>query len=176
MCKYDIYLQPITIDDTDNIVRWRNKESVRQYFIYQEEFTREGHLKWMETKVQTGEVAQFMIVEKATDRAVGSVFLRDIDRAHRKAEYGIFIGEDDARGKGYGSMAAELMLDYAFHELKLHRVYLRAFADNERAIASYQKAGFQIEGLLVDDVYVRDTFRNIVWMAAINPDDTYEKR
>lgn len=36
MCEYDVYLRPMTIDDTDDIVRWRNRESVRQYFVYQE--------------------------------------------------------------------------------------------------------------------------------------------
>ena len=171
MPEHDIYLRPITIKDTDNIVRWRNSESVKQFFIYQGEFTREGHIKWMDTKVKTGNVIQFMIIEKSTHRSVGSVYLRDIDRAYKKAEFGIFIGEDDARGKGYGSSAAKLMLEYAFSEEKLHRIYLRAFADNERAIASYKKVGFELEGMLVDDVYVRGQYRTIAWMAAINPND-----
>lgn len=169
--KGEIYLRPIEVDDTDDIVKWRNSESVKQFFIYQGEFTREGHLNWLETKVKTGEVIQFMIVLKESNKAIGSVFLRDVDMQNKKAEYGVFIGDESARGKGYGSDAARLILRHAFQEAGLHRVYLRAFADNERAIASYEKVGFKKEGLLIDDVFVRGSYRNIVWMAITNPED-----
>lgn len=166
--NYDIYLRPIAVEDTDDIVRWRNSEGVRKYFIYQADFTREGHLKWLETKVKTGEVIQFMIIEKKSEKAIGSVFLRDVDRDFNKAEYGIFIGEEAEKGRGYGTQAAQLMIKYAFEQEKLHRLYLRVFADNERAIASYKKAGFVFEGLFRDDVFVRGEYRDIVWMAIVN--------
>jgi UDP-4-amino-4,6-dideoxy-N-acetyl-beta-L-altrosamine N-acetyltransferase len=167
----DIYLRPINIDDTENIVRWRNYENVKKYFIYQDTFTKEGHIKWIETKVKTGEVIQFMIIEKKNDRPIGSVYLKNIDRICRKAEFGIFLGEDDVSGKGYGYCAAKMILEYAFHKEKFHKIYLRVLADNERAIASYKKAGFEPEGKSVDDVFIKNEFRTIVWMAAFNPDE-----
>lgn len=164
-----IYLRPMTGEDTDYIVTWRNSESVRRNFIYQAAFTREGHENWIRTMVETGKVVQMMICERKTDQPVGSVYIRDIDRQHNKAEYGIFIGEAAARGRGIGTAAAKLMLRYCFEEEKLHRVYLRAFAENRQAIRSYEKAGFAQEGLLRDDVCIDGVYRDIVWMAAINP-------
>ena len=140
-----ILLRPMTEEDTENIVRWRNEAFVRKNFIYQKPFTAEGHKQWTETMVDTGRVIQFIIctMEK---KPVGSVYLRDIDRVHNKAEYGIFIGEEEALSKGYGSEAAELMIRYAFEELHLHKLYLRVLAGNERARKSYEKAGFVQEG------------------------------
>ena len=44
-----VYLRPITIEDTDRIVTWRNSDAVRPYFIYQKPFTKEGHLYWLHT-------------------------------------------------------------------------------------------------------------------------------
>lgn len=164
----DIYLRPITQQDTDDIIRWRNSDAVRTNFIYQEPFTRQSHLKWMETMVKTGKVVQMVICLKEGDKPVGSVYIRDIDYHHRKGEYGIFIGEEEARGKGVGTAAAKLMIQYAFEELHLHRLFLRAFADNLRAIASYEKAGFVKEAYLRDDVLIGDNFRDIVLMAVIN--------
>lgn len=76
---------------------------------------------------------------KDGDVPVGSVYIRDIDTTHHKGEYGIFIGEAEARGKGIGTRAAKLMTAYAFRELSLHRLFLRVFADNVRAIRSYEK-------------------------------------
>lgn len=162
-----IYLRLMNREDTDLVVAWRNSDSVRKNFIYQTLFTRESHENWIRTMVETGKVVQMIICSLGTDRPLGSVYIRDIDRQHRKAEYGIFIGEAAARGRGVGTAAARLMLRYCFEEEGLHRVYLRAFADNVQAIRSYEKAGFVREGLLRDDVCVGGRYRDIVWMAAI---------
>lgn len=166
-----VYLRPMTEEDTDLIVAWRNQEEVRRNFIYQGLFTREGHLDWIHNMVETGKVVQMIICETETDRAVGSVYLRDISQQHRKAEYGIFIGGDGARGKGYGTQAAQLMIRYAFTELKLHRLFLRAFAENRQAIRSYEKAGFVQEAYLHDDVCIEGEYRDIVLMGIINPEE-----
>ena len=165
--KAGIYLRPITYDDTELVVKWRNSDAVRNNFIYQERLTHEDHENWMRTKVETGKVVQTIICDLKTDRPLGSVYIRDIDRQHQKAEYGIFIGEEDARGRGIGTAAAKLMLQYCFAEEGLHRVYLRALAENAQAIGSYEKAGFVKEGLLRHDGCINGVYRDIVWMAAV---------
>ena len=162
-----IYLRLMTREDTDFIVAWRNSDGVRRNFIYQAPFTRESHENWIKTMVETGKVVQMMICSLETDRPLGSVYIRDIDRRHNKAEYGIFIGEPRARGRGVGTAAARLMLRYCFEEEGPPRVFLRAFAENTQAIRSYEKAGFVREGLLRDDVCIEGQYRDIVWMAAV---------
>ena len=165
-----IYLRLMTYEDTDRIIGWRNSDGVRRHFIYREPFTREGHESWIRNMVETGKAVQMMICDIHGDEPLGSVYIRDIDRKHHgKGEYGIFIGVESARGRGIGTAAAELMLEYGFREEGLHRVYLRALADNARAIRSYEKAGFVREGLLREDVCIDGEFRDIVWMAALNP-------
>ena len=161
-----IYLRKMTVDDTDNIVKWRNKEAVRSRFLYREPFTPEGHLQWIKTKIDTGLTVQ-MIICTGEDAPIGSVYLRDIDRLNRKAEYGIFIGEEAALGKGYGTAAAKLMLRYGFEQLSMHKIFLRVLADNARAIASYEKAGFEREAYLKDEVFLDGKFCDIVFMAMI---------
>lgn len=163
-----IYLRPMTYEDTDLVVKWRNTDAVRKNFIYQALFTRESHENWIKTKVETGEVVQMIICEADTDKPVGSVYIRDIDRNHQKAEYGIFIGEEAARGKGYGTSAARLMIRYSFEELGLHRLFLRVYADNQQAIRSYEKAGFEKEAYLREDVCIDGVFRDIVLMGILN--------
>ncbi len=167
----EVSLRPMELEDTDLIVAWRNSDGVRKHFIYQAPFTREGHLSWIENMVKPGKVVQMMICLGEEMRPVGSVYLRDIDRQHRKAEYGIFIGEESARGRGVGTAAARLMIRYAFRELGLHRLFLRVYADNARAIRSYEKAGFEREAYLKDDVCIDGKFRDIVLMAVRNPDE-----
>lgn len=162
-----IYLRLLTYEDTDLIVAWRNQDAVRKNFIYQELFTRQGHESWIKNMIETGKVVQMIICDLATDKPLGSVYIRDIDRQHNKAEYGIFLGE--ARGRGIGTAAAKLMLRYCFEEEGLHRIYLRALSGNLQAIRSYEKAGFVREACLREDVCIDGVYHDIIWMAALNP-------
>lgn len=166
-----IYLRLMTKEDTDDIIRWRNSDVVRSQFIYQKPFTRESHEKWIETMIETGKVVQMMIVESESDKAIGSVYIRDIDMEHKKGEYGIFIGEENYLSKGYGTEAAELMTEYAFSHLGLHKIMLRVYAENIRAIKSYEKAGFEKEAYLKEDVCVQGIYRDIVLMAKFSKTD-----
>ncbi|MBE6690164.1 MAG: UDP-4-amino-4,6-dideoxy-N-acetyl-beta-L-altrosamine N-acetyltransferase [Ruminococcaceae bacterium] len=163
----NIYLRPITEADTEMVLRWRNSEAVKQYFIYRQDITPAEHLNWLETKVKTGKVAQFIIYMRENDMPIGSVYMQSIDPVHKNAEYGIFIGEHVALGKGCGTDAAKLAIRFAFEELGLHKLYLRVISDNQRAIRSYEKAGFEIEGVLKDDIFVDGKFCDVTRMAII---------
>ena len=137
----EVTIRPITYDDTENIVRWRNAEYVNSRFIDRRMFTKESHEAWLKNYVETGKVAQFIIL--LNGEPVGSVYLRDIDLNKKEAEYGIFIGEESARGKGVGTKSAKLILKYAFEELGLEKIFLRVLKDNPGAVRSYEKAGFK---------------------------------
>ena len=88
---------------------------------------------------------------------------------NKKAEFGIFIGEDSARGRGIGSESVKLTIKYAFEELKLHKVFLRVFANNIQATKAYEKAGFEYEGTSKDDIILPSgEYQDIIFMAIIN--------
>lgn len=164
-----VTLRPITEADTDLIVRWRNTPSVMRNFIFREPFTPEMHRNWLATKVATGRVVQYMIEVKATGRPVGSVYFRDIDPVNHSAEYGIFIGEEDARGQGFGSETARLFTEFGFARLGLHRISLRLLEENLPARRSYEKAGFVQEGIFHDMVMLDGQYRDVVFMAKLAP-------
>jgi UDP-4-amino-4,6-dideoxy-N-acetyl-beta-L-altrosamine N-acetyltransferase len=162
-----IRLRPITDLDTALIVKWRNNPEVRRFFIFQERFTSEMHRQWLKTKVNTGEVIQYIIEEQKTNCAIGSVYFRDINQNFSSAEYGVFIGEDSARSHGYGTEATKLFIDFGLNSLALHRISLRAFKENQKAIHSYKKAGFVKEGVFRDMVKLDGEYHDIVFMAIV---------
>ncbi|MBO4775891.1 MAG: GNAT family N-acetyltransferase [Lachnospiraceae bacterium] len=167
----EVTIRPITYDDTEDIIRWRNSDFVRSRFIDQRLFTKESHEYWLKNFVETGKVAQFIIL--LDGKGVGSVYLRDIDPDERSAEYGIFIGEESARGKGVGTKSARLILEYAFCELKLEKIFLRVYKDNAGAVKSYEKAGFVSNGK-IENIEVNGEKRDVIFMELEKKD--FEKR
>lgn len=160
-----VKIRPITVEDTDLIVDWRNSPQVYKNFIYQVKFSKESHQNWLDRNVFAGKAAQFIIEDIASGKPVGSVYLRDIDPQHQKAEYGIFLGE--CYGSGFGTAATRLILQYGFEELHLHKIFLRVFAENTVAIKTYKKVGFVQEGYFRDDVKINGEFKDIIFMSIV---------
>lgn len=88
----------------------------------------------------------FIIYEYASLRPIGWTVLRHIDAKDGTADFGILIGEHDCWGKGYGTEATRLVLDYGFTVENLHNIVLDTASHNERAIHAYTRAGFRIIG------------------------------
>lgn len=163
-----ISLRLMTFEDTDNIVKWRNREIVRCNFIYQELFTKASHEYWIKTMIDTKKAVQFIIKDNGNQVDIGSVYFRDVSSQHNKAEYGIFIGEEGYLGKGFGTQVAKLAIQYGFDTMRLHKILLRVFADNKGAIRSYEKAGFVKEAYLQDEVCINGQYKDMILMAIIN--------
>lgn len=165
-----VKLRPLDEADTGDVVRWRSTPDILAQMFADEPPTRETHLRWLAGIQARGNRQEFVIVECATGRSIGTIGL-EIDKRNRRAEFGILIGEPDARGKGYAHEAGELILRYAFDDLKLHRVYLEVFADNGPAIRLYEALGFRREGTLRRHALKRGVFRDVLVMAIVKSDD-----
>jgi RimJ/RimL family protein N-acetyltransferase len=107
---------------------------------------------------------EFAIYERASMQVIGSAELRNIDKNHRTAEYGIIIGDKSCWGKGYGTETTILMLDYAFTVLGLHNVLLSTFSYNERAVRAYTRAGFRVVGRQREAARLGDQIYDMIFM------------
>ena len=105
---------------------------------------------WRENGLERGDqgVYFFGVRTLQEDRLIGFVYFIGTSWPHGDTWMGIGLGEREYWGKGYGTDAVRVILRYAFTELNLRRVTLYVFAYNERAIRSYEKAGFKVEGRL----------------------------
>lgn len=112
----------------------------------------------------------FAIYERATMQPIGVSILQDIDARNRTAEFVIFIGEQTARGKGYGTETARLMLDHAFTARGLHTVMLTVYAYNPAAIRAYEKAGFREFARRRESVWMGGRLWDTIYMECLAPD------
>jgi diamine N-acetyltransferase len=165
-----VTLRRMAPEDTDDVVRMRNDPEVRARLFSGRPPTVDEHRRWLAEVEARGDRHEFMIVERTSGRSVGTIGLSHIDGTHRRAEYGIVIGEPGARGKGFASEASRLVLDYAFATLRLQRVYLHVFVDNEPAVRLYRRVGFVPEGVLRQHVWKDGKFHDVAVMAVMATD------
>ncbi|MBW3623362.1 MAG: GNAT family N-acetyltransferase [Armatimonadetes bacterium] len=125
-------------------LRWINDYEVTRTLSSQlRPMTMEEEEKWWEQTQTETRKAAFTIYERETLRPIGNTDLFDIDHFHRTAVFGLMIGEKDCWGKGYGTEATRLMLEYGFTGQGLHNILLEVYSCNERAIRAYTRAGFR---------------------------------
>ena len=125
--------------------------------------------EWAEKKLEKGPQPDrypFNIRTLADDKLIG-FFNLWVDLIHSVAWVGIGIGEREAWNKGYGTDAMRVGLRYAFLELGLQRVSLGLFEYNQRALHSYEKAGFRLEGRMRGDVLREGKRTNTLWMGIL---------
>jgi len=150
-----VYLRPLAETDLERTHKWVNSPEIVDAMSLRGPISREQQQKWFEALARDQSKVVFAICWKASDEHIGNVSLRDIDKVNRNAMFSIFIAHENYRGRGAGSEATRLILDYAFHSLKLHKVYLRAISTNQAAIGMYRKLGFVEEGCLREHEYHR---------------------
>lgn len=100
-------------------------------------------------------------------RIIGESVINEIDWEARSANFRIGIFHSDECGKGIGSWAVRMTRDFAFEQLKLHRLELDVFSFNTRAEKAYLKAGFKREGVLRDAIWNGKEYADDILMAIL---------
>ncbi|WP_163970311.1 GNAT family N-acetyltransferase [Oceanobacillus halotolerans] len=109
----------------------------------------------------------YKVVLAETGKVVGHISLDKIDRVNRSARVcRVLVGDKTVRGRGVGQQMMDAILKIAFRDLDMHRVSLGVFDFNYAAIACYEKAGFQKEGLKRDVAKVGDAYWSL-WEMSI---------
>ena len=126
--------------------------------------------KWFDNAMQRPQEEKPLVIDmKDGDgwRLIGNSGFFNFDWVARSAEVGIMIGDKSVWNKGYGSEVMTLLLRHGFRTLNLKRVYLHVYAENERAIRTYEKAGFVHEGRMRQAVYKNGKYSDVLFMSVL---------
>ena len=158
-----LYLSPVNTEDADTYIKWMNDKSVANNFDqYPRMVSSKSDMKWL---FEPGnDMHRYAIVLLDSDVMIGSISLHNIDHLNRNAFIGIFIGEEEHRGKGNGTEAIRLILDYGFNTLNLHNIMLSVSADNRAGIACYKKAGFRETGRRREWKFKDGKYTDVIYM------------
>jgi RimJ/RimL family protein N-acetyltransferase len=164
-----VFLRPLEIADAGTTVRWRLDSELYESLVGVRRFiplqTEENWIR--DIMNHRGINTKVAICLKSNGAHIGNVYLEKVDHVSQNAEFGILIGEPSSRGKGLGTEATMLMLNYAFNDLNLQRVCSSQLETNLASISMHKKCGFKEEGLLRRAVYKNGEFLNLSIMGVL---------
>jgi RimJ/RimL family protein N-acetyltransferase len=155
-------------DNLRTFMRWYSDPEVARLTRYQQTpLSADDVQRFFYSRIMGSDVLAMAIHIRDGERLIGTCAFSQLDGDNGSTLYHITIGEPDAWGKGYGTEATQLMLGHAFTRLALHRVALTVFEFNSRAIRSYEKSGFTIEGRARQAIFRDGRFWDEIHMSVL---------
>jgi RimJ/RimL family protein N-acetyltransferase len=164
-----IYLRAIETDDLNLCHAWINDETVAGTLAVFEPHSLLREASWVERMARGQDPSELALAICLNDggRHIGNCGLHGIDRKNRTASLGLFIGEVDCRGQGYGTEVVRALCAYAFDEINLNKIRLDVYAFNHQAIRTYERVGFLREGVLRQELYRGGAYHDIIRMGLL---------
>jgi UDP-4-amino-4,6-dideoxy-N-acetyl-beta-L-altrosamine N-acetyltransferase len=166
-----ISLRDVAPDDVERLFQWRHEPAVDRW-MYSVPPTREEHHAWFDAFLRDADRKGFVILRNG--EPCGSLTLEGLLSPQRRAKWGWYIGDAEARGRGAGRAAQALGLDAAFGGLGLQKVWSEIRAENETALKAQTWAGFRREGYLRRHAFKHGVFRDVALLSILK--EEWDKR
>jgi len=164
-----MFLREIIEKDIESINSWRgNRESVASLGTSFNYVNLDVDKNWYQAYLDSRDNNIRLAICIDESNLIGVVYLTNINWIHRRAEFSIWIGNKSHQGKGYGKLAAKLILQHAFNDLNLHSLFLTVLQSNSRSIELYKKIGFIESGRLPEYLFKDGVYVDMISMTLIN--------
>ena len=172
-----IYLRDATLDDSQLIVKWHNSPKIINHSFNKTPISVESNRIFFHDNVETGNYRQF-IVERIDDDfsvvsyPIATVYLKDIDNINKRCELCIFTSDDQEWNSESQRIAVKMLLDKAFFEYGMRKVYSYVFSEFIDEAEMLKKSGFRVEAILRDEA--KDSageYANVIRFCVFNKDD-----
>lgn len=165
----DMFLREIVEKDIKAINSWRgDRESVASLGTSFNYINLDIDQNWYQNYLKSRDHNVRLAICIDESNLIGVVYLTSINWIHRRAEFSIWIGDRSHQGKGYGKLAANLMIQHAFSDLNLHSLFLTVLKSNNRALELYKKIGFKEVGCLPEYLFKNGVYVDMISMSLIN--------
>jgi RimJ/RimL family protein N-acetyltransferase len=164
-----VTLRPVEESDVDDILGWVNDpEIVGNLAAFAgKPLTREDELAWVRQVRTSTDEKVFTVLEAGSGRYLGQVGLHQIFWRSKVGRVAAIIAARKDMGRGFGSAAIASLLDVAFGQLSLHKVWLMVFEKNARARRTWGSLGFVEEGVLRDEYFHEGGWHDMVRMGLL---------
>lgn len=172
-----VFLRPVTEQDGPYIVKWRNSDRVKKHCLSKTPITEASNREFYRMNVLTGKYKQFMVerVEEGSgvvSYPIATIYLKDMDYDNKRCELCVFTSNDiewDDEGR---RLAIKLILDKAFTEYGIHKVYSNVIFNVNESVELLKGIGFTIEAVLRSEAIIDGEFVDIYRLCMFNPNDS----
>lgn len=142
-------LRAIEKSDLPQLLEWRNNPKNRQFFREYRELNLENQVQWFNKYVMNdSQTFMFAIVDLVTKELLGACGLCYIDWVNRSADFSIYIGKNNIYiDSKYAMDAAQVMENYGFNELNLHRLWAEIYSIDKKKKVFFENLNFTLEGV-----------------------------
>ena len=166
-----VRLRPLLKQDASVVQEWSTSRDLTELNKAFDPTSDVNHEAWLEHMVTKRiDLLVFVIEDIRTEREIGICQLSNINWYHRGAELKICIGEQSFQGRGCGAEAVRLLVQFGFHELRLHRIYSHLFASHVQGVRALRKCGFVEECLMKDAAFDDGSFVDVLSLAVFEED------
>lgn len=159
-------LEPLCLEHLDHVMTWVNDPEVMGYFANrQEPITEEEEARYIESLVASRTDRAFSAFDHAGEY-VGQCSVNQIYWPARNGRVFLVVRRAKQR-RGFGPAMLRALVEVSFGELDLHKLWLIVRRDNRGAQSMYLKQGFDFEGVLRDEYYVKDRYWDMVRMSRV---------
>lgn len=170
-----IYLRPLQEVDAPIMLGITTDEEIRYMTGTKQNFTLEQIHAHIQNINHDSSRYDFAICLKENDQMIGELSILDINEGDKKAGFRISMSSIELTGKGYGTEAIKIVLQFVFEELHLNRLQLEVFSHNLRGLRAYEKVGFVKEGVLRESLYYKGSYSDEIIMAILKSDYSCNK-
>ena len=160
-----IDLRDLVREDGQHLFAWRREPEVNRWMSDVPPSTEAAQDRWLADLLDDADRKGWIITRNGAP--AGFLMLSGLTNCNRRAEWGWYIGEASARGKGVGRAAQALGLDRAFAEFGLQKVWSEVLADNDAALKAQAAAGFRREGYLRRHMFKGGRFHDVVLLGIL---------
>lgn len=161
-------MRPLEMSDVEGVMTWINDpDVVKNLQNFNKVFTIEGEAQYILKMLSSKDDFVFSFFERGTGKYIGQGGIHQISWQNKLGRLSLII-KREYWNKKYAQEAIPLLIEYAFKELGLHKLWLMVYQTNQKGLYLYQKLGFQEEGRLIDEYFWQGHYHTMVRMAMIN--------
>jgi RimJ/RimL family protein N-acetyltransferase len=165
-------LRPMVAADAASMWADVHDEEISHFTGTHTDFTYEQVANWCATRVDQDDRLDLAVADAVSGDWLGEVVINDWDPDNRACSFRIALSAN-ARNRGIGTEATQLIVDYVFDEIDdppVNRISLEVYDFNPRGLAVYEKVGFLPEGVLRDALRWQGEFHDAIVMSVLRRD------
>lgn len=169
-----IILRPVTLQDASLLIKWRNDEKVINHCLSRAKITEESNREFYKNNIETGKYKQYIVERILGDFSVvaypiATVYLKDMDYTNKRCELCIFTSTDTEWEPESQSLAIKMLVDKAFTEFGMHKIYSYVFYKFLDEVELLKNAGFSAEAILKEEALnAEGKYEDVVRLSIIN--------